>query len=134
MSARSPMTLRQHAPAISMLQLPPRSPAPEWAVGEPFTSVTWSAGETSIVCPSAALPDELPGGVEGPYTAFEVSGPLDHSLTGVLVALLKPLADARISILTFSTYDTDWVLVRAGDADDTRATWRAAGYEVEVLA
>ena len=39
-------------------------------------------------------------------------GSLDFSLTGVLASLIVPLAEASISILTVSTYDTDYILVR----------------------
>jgi hypothetical protein len=123
--------LVEHPQAMSVVQLPPGTSAPGWVRGAPLASVTWTAAETSVVCPSGAVPDELPGRIEGPFTAFEVSGPLGFSLTGVLSELLRPLADARISVVTLSTYDTDWLLVRAGSADEARSTWLAAGHEVE---
>ena len=44
--------------------------------------------------------------------AFKIDGPLDFGLTGVLVAVAKPLADAGIPIFALSTYDTDYVLVK----------------------
>ena len=53
----------------------------------------------------------------GPHTetgwrAFRVLGSLDFSLIGVLASLIGPLAEASISVLTVSTYDTDYILVR----------------------
>ena len=48
------------------------------------------------------------------------TGPLDFALTGVLYALLAPLAEAEISVFTISTYDTDWILVPADRADRGR--------------
>ena len=52
-----------------------------------------------------------------PFTAFAVDGTLDFGQTGVLVALLTPLATDEISAFTLSTFDTDWILVRADAAD-----------------
>jgi hypothetical protein len=128
------LQLREHPQAVSVVQLPPGAPAPEWATGGPLASVTWTAEETSVVCPSSAVPDELPGRIEGPFTAFEVAGPLGFSLTGVLATLLRPLADARISVFTVSTYDTDWLLVRAGSAAEARSAWRADGHDIGAVA
>ncbi len=66
----------------------------------------------------------------GPFTAFEVAGPLDLALTGVLSALLAPLAEAGISVFTLSTFDTDWMLVPKERADDAAEEWRRHGHTV----
>ncbi len=68
----------------------------------------------------------------GPFTAFAVQGPLDFSLVGVLATLLQPIADAEISVLTISTFDTDWLLVPVDDAERAAEAWRTAGHEVVV--
>ncbi|MBV9257352.1 MAG: ACT domain-containing protein [Ktedonobacteraceae bacterium] len=54
----------------------------------------------------------VPSGVqyEGSWKAIKVHGPLDFSLTGILVALAAPLACAGISIFALSTFDTDYLL------------------------
>ena len=41
-----------------------------------------------------------------------------------------PLAEAGVSVFTISTFDTDWILVRAGQADKAEGAWRAAGHTV----
>jgi hypothetical protein len=65
--------------------------------------------------PDDAIPPEfitvLP--VERGWRALKVAGPLDFSLTGVLASLACPLAEAGISIFAISTFDTDYLLVRA---------------------
>jgi hypothetical protein len=67
----------------------------------------------------------------GPWRAFEVAGPLDFALTGILSRLAQPLADAGVSLFAVSTYDTDYVLVRAESAASAVNAWRRAGIEVE---
>ena len=53
-------------------------------------------------------------------------------MVGVLASLLQPLAEAEISVLTISTFDTDWILVPVNDAEQAAETWRRAGHEVVV--
>ena len=62
-----------------------------------------------MVCAARSVPTKSVH--QRPFTAFEVEGPLDFALTGVLAELLAPLAEAEISVFTLSTYDTDWILV-----------------------
>ena len=42
---------------------------------------------------------------------MKVHGPFMLSEVGVLAALVAPLADARVSVLTISTFDTDYLFV-----------------------
>ena len=74
------------------------------------------------------MPTKTPS--QKPFTAFAVQGPLDFALTGVLSALLAPLAEAEIPVFTISTFDTDWILVPVGKADDAAEAWRRSGHTV----
>ena len=49
-------------------------------------------------------------------------GTLEHSLTGVLVSLAGPLADAGMPIFALSSFDTDYLLVPGAELE--RARWR----------
>lgn len=85
------------------------SPIPAWAQEGKFSSITKTRDELSIVCPQ----ENIPGGVltEKDWRAFKVEGPLGFILTGIVASLSTPLAQARISILYISTYETDYLLV-----------------------
>ena len=115
---------------VAVVRLAPDVTDLGWANGSPLVSITRTAGETSVVCPTSAVPDEVPGPVQGPFVAVVIDEVLEFSQVGVLVALLKPLADAVIPVLTVSTFDTDWVLLEAAKVSTASAVWRAAGYEV----
>lgn len=116
-----------------MAQLPPHDSVPRWALDDdyetPFWSVTRTEDELSIVCAYEALPGTVTA--VGPFAAFSIDGPLDHSLIGVLAGLTAPLADAGVSILAQSTFDTDWILVPVAQVDDAVEVWRAAGHVIE---
>jgi hypothetical protein len=124
------MKLVMSPQAIAVVRLPVGVPDPEWARGGPLVSVTRTARETSVIVPTSSVPEDVPGPVQGPLVGVYVDEPLDFSQVGILVGLLKPLADAGIPVLTVSTYDTDWVLLEAAKAAAASSVWRAAGYQV----
>lgn len=126
--------LTRHAVEVGMAQLPAHDPVPRWALDDshetPFWSVSRTADELSVICAYEALPGTVTA--VGPFAAFSIDGPLDHSLVGVLAGLTAPLADADISILTQSTFDTDWILVPVAQAGPAIEVWEAAGHSVEI--
>ena len=81
--------------------------------GPDFVSISRTAEELSIVCPEDLAPADAK--VTGGWRAFKVQGPLDFSLTGVIATLTRPLAEARISVFTVATFDTDYLLVQEKD-------------------
>lgn len=123
------MRLERYPETLAVVRLGPGAVVPAWAESSSIFSVTATATETSIVCAARSVPTKSVH--QRPFTAFAVQGPLDFALTGVLVDLLTPLAQAEISVFTLSTYDTDWILVPAGDADRAAEAWRTSGHEVD---
>jgi hypothetical protein len=101
---------------------------PDWAYQGGFVSVTRTPAELSAVCAFDAVP---PGTVcEGPWRLLAVRGPLDFALTGVMASLATALADAAVSLFAISTYDTDYLLVRADNLDRAVEALRGAGHRV----
>lgn len=100
----------RHREPLAVCQLAADAPVPGWATSPGgLRAAVRSSGELSLVCADDAVPDDVRR--EGPFTAFEVDGPLDLALTGVIAALLAPLAAAGVSVFTISTFNTDWILV-----------------------
>ena len=103
------LTLLPERFAIS--QLAADAPIPQWATQGSFFSVTRTGEELSIVSELARVPigvHSQPG-----WHVFKVHGPFVPSEIGVLSALAAPLAEAKISLLAISTFDTDYLLVAA---------------------
>ena len=131
-TATTSWQLTRHAVPVGMAQLRAHDSLPRWALDDshetPFWGVSRTADELSIICAYDAVPGTVTA--VGPFAAFSIDGPLDHSLTGVLAGLTAPLADADISILAQSTFDTDWILVPTKDADRAEEAWRRSGHTV----
>ena len=91
---------------FAICRLAPDADLPEWVPWRsPFTTVSRTDDELSIVCPAGAVPEDLKALRD--WRAFKVEGSLDFAMTGVMAALTAPLAEAEIAILAISTYDTD---------------------------
>jgi hypothetical protein len=90
--------------------------------------VTRTPDELSIVCAAGAVPDGSRS--ERGWRALRVAGPLDFSLTGVLVSLLAPLADAAVPAFAVSTHDTDYLLVKEESLARAADALRRAGHRL----
>ncbi len=121
-------TLQQFPEKLVVARLAPGAEVPDWAESSSLFSVTATATETSIVCAGRSVPKKVPQA--GPFTAFAVEGTLDLTATGILAALLAPLADAEVPVFCVSTYDTDWVLVPVAQAEAAADAWRRQGHTV----
>ncbi|MDO5629211.1 MAG: ACT domain-containing protein [Mobilicoccus sp.] len=128
---RRPWTLRMHPGDLVFARLAPRSDMPEWARdARPFSSVSWTQDETSVLAPVEVVPNDVDR--FGPWRAFEVEGQVDFLLTGVLHGIIAPLAQSHLAVTTLSTYRTDWILVPADQAEAAVNVWRYHGYTVTV--
>lgn len=122
-----------HPEPLKIVRLEPNSAVPDWARRPgPMTAITWNAHETSVIAPAGAVPVGVHQA--GPFQAFEVEGPLDFTLIGVLTGLLRPLAERHMSVITKSTFDTDWILVPVEQVDEARRAWEAEGHLVRTRA
>lgn len=101
---------------------------PAWLPARGFVSVTRTADELSIVCADDAVPDGIRA--ERGWRCLAVAGPLDFGMTGVLASIAAPLADAGISIFALSTFDTDYVLVKAEKLAAAAEALRRAGHSL----
>ncbi|MBI3556784.1 MAG: ACT domain-containing protein [Deltaproteobacteria bacterium] len=112
----------------AVCRLAPESAIPTWALQGGFFSVSGTADELSVVC----VQDQVPAGVqcEQGWSLIKVQGPMDFGLTGILAALAGPLAQAAISIFAVSTFETDYLLVKAENLEKARTILVAAGHDL----
>ena len=121
-------TLSYFPEKLAIVNLAPGAEVPRWAEASSLFSITATATETSLICATRSIPAKTPA--IKPLTAFVVKGPLDPELTGVMAALLTPLAEAGIAAYPLSTFQTDWVLVPINKAEAAAEEWRRRGHTV----
>jgi hypothetical protein len=104
------------------------APVPAWATEGDFTSITHTADELSIVCPTANLPPDA----HSPHRwiCLKLEGPFPFTLTGVLLSFIEPLSNNLIPIFAISTYDTDYVLIPEDFVGAALGLLQQAGHEL----
>jgi len=113
---------------LAVCRLDSGDPVPAWAwEGEP-ACVARTRDELSVVCRADAVPKGVRA--EGGWRCLKAEGPFDFALTGILAAIVSPLAAAGIPVFAFSTYDTDYLMVKAEKLDRAVEALRAAGHRV----
>jgi orotate phosphoribosyltransferase len=113
----------------AICRLGPDAPPPDWATRGGFWSVTRTADELSVVCPE---PDVPPGvRCERGWRGWRLAGTFDlGGETGVLAALLDPLAAAGVGVFAVSTFDTDYLWVAGANYDRAADVLRRHGHTV----
>lgn len=98
----------------SVNRLPGSDSIPAWADGNGFVSISRTTEELSVLCLSQRVPKSLQEDrqSETGWTCLQLVGPFAFTLTGILLAVLEPLAAANIGIFAVSTFDTDYVMVK----------------------
>ena len=86
--------------------------------------------ELSLVCRTEDTPADTIERDDG-WKGFRVQGMLDFSLIGILAKISGILAENRISIFAISTYNTDYILVKAEQIDRAVEVLSKAGYEFD---
>ena len=95
-----------------------------------FSFVARTDEELSLVCKTEDAPKNTTARDDG-WKAFRVQGVLDFSLVGVLAKIAGILAENGIAIFAVSSFNTDYILVKASDFDKAMEALADAGYTVE---
>jgi len=85
--------------------------------------------EKSLVCITDDVPVNVTERDDG-WKAFRIQGVLDFSLIGILSAISTLLAENKIGIFAFSTYNTDYILTKKENYDKAIDVLLKAGYHV----
>ena len=85
--------------------------------------------EISLVCKTDDVPQNTIERDDG-WRGFRIQGVLDFSLIGILSKLSAILAENGIGIFAISTFNTDYILVKAENFEKALKVLSDAGYDV----
>ena len=85
--------------------------------------------EISLVCKTDDVPQNTIERDDG-WRGFRIQGVLDFSLIGILSKLSAILAENGVGIFAISTFNTDYILVKAENFDKALIVLSDAGYDV----
>ena len=129
MGERQKLTFRWLTRSLyAIVRFAPDTDVPDWATKGEFTSITRTADELSIVCPTENLPSDVSS--QHRWICLKLEGPFPFSQTGVLLSFIEPLSSKGIPIFAISTFDTDYVLIQEEFAGMALEMLQAAGHEL----
>ena len=108
-------------------QLPSNAPTPTIDAST-LTVVIRTADELSGVCEVDYVP--VGATVDADWRCLQFVGPFDLTLTGIMVRVATPLAQAGVPIFTLATYNTDYILVPSARLADACDAIRQAGHVI----
>ena len=120
------LRIRLLEPKLAIVRLDPTEPPP--AIAGEFYSLVRSRAELSIVMEQSRAPRNARKSTG--WRLFQLEGPFDLALTGVLASVTAPLAQAGCSIFALATYDTDFFLIRGVQLRKAIRALEAAGHQV----
>jgi hypothetical protein len=94
-----------------------------------FVFVSKTDEEISVVCITGEVPDNTTERNDG-WKAFRIEGKLDFTLIGILSKISTALAKNNIGIFAVSTFNTDYILVKAADFDTAANVLKEKGYRI----
>lgn len=94
-----------------------------------FTSITRTHEELSIICPEANVPENTICNCG--WRVFKIEGQFDFNEIGVLNSITTPLAKAHKSLLTISTFNTNYILIQESYFDQARLILKSAGHQID---
>ena len=119
------LSLLPHEYSVCKLRSLPLLPEPD-----EFFSLSVTADEISLVCRSDQVP-AVTTEVETGWRCLKIDGVLDFSMVGVIAKISALLAEASISIFVVSTFNTDYILVKNAQLDNTIEHLTHAKYNIE---
>jgi len=114
---------------LAISRLAADAPIPDWAwQAKEFLTISRTRQELSITADAEVIPPSVPS--QRGYRAFRVRGTIGFGLVGLLSSIIRPLAEAGISVLSISTHDTDYVMVKQDAVDHAQSVLERAGHHV----
>ena len=121
------MTIRVLPQALTVCKVEHIS---EIDLSRPFYFIGRTDDELSLVCETECTPAHTLEREDG-WRGFRVEGEMDFSLVGILAEISGILAESGVSLFAVSTYNTDYILVKADKLDRALKALSERGYAVE---
>ena len=101
----------------------------DFDTGQDFYFIGKTDEEISLVCKTDDTPPNTTER-DDEWRGFRIQGVLDFSLIGILSRLSAILAENDIGIFAISTFNTDYILVKAENFEKALKVLSDAGYDV----
>ena len=98
-------------------------------LSQKYVFVSKTTDEISLVCETCYVTADIVSCEHG-WKALKISGVLDFTMTGVIAKISDLLAKSDICIFVISTYNTDYIFMKADNYDNGIRALEQSGYIV----
>ncbi len=98
-------------------------------LNDEFVFIGKTDDELSLVCCTENIPQNVTERDDG-WKMMRIQGVLDFSLIGILSKISTILANNKIGIFAVSTFNTDYILVKAENYDQSLKVLGESGYRI----
>ena len=95
-----------------------------------FVFLSKTDDEISLVCESTCVPSATLASEAG-WSALKVSGILDFGMVGIIARIASVLAEIGVSIFVISTYNTDYILIKTEQMEQSLHALACNGYAIK---
>lgn len=99
-------------------------------INNKFTFLSTTDDEISLVCLTENTPENTTHR-EDNWKCMRIEGILDFSLIGIIADISRIFSENKIGIFVISTYNTDYVLVKAENYKNALIQLKNNGYIIE---
>ncbi len=110
----------------AVARLAANAPFPEWADGPGFVSISRNEEELSVVCRQQRVPQAVQQTTG--WVCIKLVGPFDFDETGVIAAVVNPLASTGLGVFIISSYEGEHILLRQEDLHVANRLLRQQGH------
>ncbi len=97
--------------------------------GREFVFLSKTDEELSLVCETVCVPANVLIAEDG-WKGLKITGILDFGMVGVIAEISRHLAAAGISLFVVSTYNTDYILLKADRYEEGIKVLQKQGYTI----
>ncbi len=115
--------------SFAICRLDKNASIPDWALTGEFFAIARTPDELSIVCPQIGVPKGTD--CEIGWRCLRVESPFEFDLTGVISFVAASLAEAGIGLFAVATQDSDYLMVKETDLEQTVLMLSRAGHRVD---
>ena len=114
---------------FKIMRFPANADVPLDQLGGANLFLARTSDEVSVLCETRQ--ELISDSSHGPLRGFRVAGQLEFELVGVLAELTRVLARAKISVVTESTFNTDYIFIEESAVESAIAALQEAGFKFD---
>lgn len=120
------VTLERLEGEYAVSRLPPGQAVPAWVTGPGFANISLCDDEISVVTRVERVPEDVT--CDRGWCALKLTEQFAFDQPGIVLSVVRPVSEGGDAVFLVSTFERDYLLVRAANFERVRARLLEAGH------